>query len=213
MTDKITPERLVEVAIDLFGRNGLDGVTTRAIAEAAGARQSAISYHFGTKERLYLACAERIAMKIRAEIGPLTANAKNWSDPLEASHQIEAILGGLVTIMMQDQIAPMSRFILREQMNPSPAFTVLYEGALQHLIEPMSAMMSFIANGHIDSEELRVRCFALLGQVFSLRYARAALLRVAGWDQTSSRETGIARRVVISHTRAILAELTSGPSR
>jgi AcrR family transcriptional regulator len=35
--------RLIEVAIDLFGRNGMNAVGTRAIAEAAGTQMSAIT--------------------------------------------------------------------------------------------------------------------------------------------------------------------------
>jgi AcrR family transcriptional regulator len=44
---------LIEAAERLFGRSGVDGVTTREIQEAAGsANKNVISYYFGGKEAL-----------------------------------------------------------------------------------------------------------------------------------------------------------------
>ena len=48
-------------AVREFGSKGLDGASTRGIAEAAGTAMSSITYHFGGKEGLYLAAAEHIA--------------------------------------------------------------------------------------------------------------------------------------------------------
>src|SRR5579862_9588675 len=47
--------RLLEAAIDVFGRHGFDGASTRMLAKAAGVNLQAIPYHFGGKEGLYLA--------------------------------------------------------------------------------------------------------------------------------------------------------------
>ena len=48
-----TRSLLIEVAEDLFGRFGVDGVSMREIGRASGSRNSSIiSYYFGTKELL-----------------------------------------------------------------------------------------------------------------------------------------------------------------
>src|SRR5690242_3694147 len=47
-----TRERLVEAALDVFGRFGFEGATTRQIAKEAKANLAAIVYHFGSKEAL-----------------------------------------------------------------------------------------------------------------------------------------------------------------
>ncbi len=44
----------MENAGELFSDHGFEGVTTRMIAERAGVKLSAIHYHFGSKENLYL---------------------------------------------------------------------------------------------------------------------------------------------------------------
>ena len=53
MTSDDGRTRLREAALDLFGRQGVRGTSTRAILEAAGMKNpSAISYHFGSKAAL-----------------------------------------------------------------------------------------------------------------------------------------------------------------
>lgn len=50
-----TRDHLLNTAGELFAVHGLDGVSTRMIAEEAGVKLSGIHYHFGGKEKLYLA--------------------------------------------------------------------------------------------------------------------------------------------------------------
>jgi AcrR family transcriptional regulator len=52
--ERATAGRLLDAAERLFGAHGLEGVGMRALAEAAGVNLGAASYHFGSKEALYL---------------------------------------------------------------------------------------------------------------------------------------------------------------
>ena len=45
-----TRERLLSASLDVFGRLGFDGASTRQLADAAGVNLQAIPYHFGNKE-------------------------------------------------------------------------------------------------------------------------------------------------------------------
>jgi len=45
--------QILEVATELFARNGFDGVTTRQIADAAGITEAMVFRHFATKDDLY----------------------------------------------------------------------------------------------------------------------------------------------------------------
>lgn len=210
MPDPVTPSRLIEVAIDLFGRHGPDAVSTRAIALAAGAQLSAISYHFSSKDQLYLACAEHIAAGMHARIAPLLEASGRPATARNAAEQIENLLCGLAVIMMQDDIAPLARFVVREQMNPSPAFTVLYDGAMRHVVGALACWLHIIAGDSLTETQRHVRCIALLGQAFAFRFAHAALLRSTGWQQAGPRETEQVRQAVSAHTRAIVSDLFPG---
>src|SRR3546814_6427288 len=59
----ISPDILLRCALDLFGRLGFDGTSTRAIAAAAGKPMSAITYHFGGKEELYVAASRYLSAR------------------------------------------------------------------------------------------------------------------------------------------------------
>ena len=214
MPTPCTDSRLIEVAIDLFGRNGMNAVGTRAIADAAGAQMSAITYHFGGKEGLYIACAQRIAAEMRERTAPLLALALaacgESGGAAEARAAILAVLGGFVAIMMNDDIAATARFIVREQMNPTPAFAILFDNAMQPVIERMHALLQRIAANRLTDDQVRIRTLALVGQVLAFRFARAALMRATGWTSVGAAEISGVRAVVLAHANAILADLEKG---
>ncbi len=202
-----TDRRLLDVAIDHFGRLGREGASTRAIAKNADTPMSSITYHFGGKDGLYLACAEHIAATMRERLTPLLDRLARPASPAEARVTVEALLGSLVVIMMGEDIASLARFVVREQMNPSSAFDLLYERAMRHVIEPLAGLLSIISAGRLNEEAARVRGYSLLGQVFALRFGRAALMRATGWTEVGPRETEAARAAVVANARAILGDL------
>ncbi len=51
-------QQIIDVATDLFARQGFEGTTTRQVAEAAGVNEAIIFRHFPTKEDLYWAIIE-----------------------------------------------------------------------------------------------------------------------------------------------------------
>jgi TetR/AcrR family transcriptional regulator len=55
MTGEDRRRQLIEVAIDLFGRRGFAGTTTKEIAAAAGVTEAIIFRHFATKQDFYKA--------------------------------------------------------------------------------------------------------------------------------------------------------------
>lgn len=48
----MTKERILEVTEELMKSQGLQGLTTRKIADHAGTNVASVNYHFGSKERL-----------------------------------------------------------------------------------------------------------------------------------------------------------------
>src|SRR5437868_5125484 len=93
--------RLIKAGIDLFGQHGFDSTSTRAIADAAGAQMSAITYHFGGKEGLYLACARYIAEQMHDRLGPVLASSdalqEDADSPAAARQAVLALIGGVVS--------------------------------------------------------------------------------------------------------------------
>lgn len=187
-----TRENLIEAAVGLFGRFGFEGTSTRAIADAASANLAAIKYHFGGKDGLYNAVAEHIAAQIKASMGGAVAGAEAAAAPLTpetARHALAQMLEGLTALLVTNPATESwARFIVREQMNPSPAFDILYERGMGHVLMLTSRLVATICELDKDSEQARLGAITLIGQVLVFRVARAAVMRATGWTRIGSQE-------------------------
>ena len=207
-------ERLIEVGIEQFGQNGMIAVGTRAIADAAGLQMSAITYHFGGKEGLYRACAQHVAQQMTDRVAPVLklaeATSTDTGGTAGARAAVLSILSGMVTVMMCEEIAPLALFVVREQMNPTPAFEILYEGTIGRVLTIVGDLLQRVACGALSVEEMQVRSLALMGQIFIFRFGRATLMRTTRWKSVGPSETEAVRRAVRAHAEAILIELATG---
>jgi len=199
-------ERLLDVAIEQFGRQGLEGASTRVIAAAARTAMSSITYHYGGKEGLYLAAARRISELITARMGARLAQAAEPDalSPQQAVAQVTAFADGFLAMMLDPESAPWARFIVREQMEPTPAFEVLWGQFMQAVSDYLVKLVLRAGDGRWKLAEARVRAVALIGQVLVFRVSRATALRVNGWEAIGAPEAAEIRRVLHAHIRAIL---------
>src|SRR5438552_17576968 len=94
--DQSIDQRLLDAAIDHFGRKGIEGASTRGIAAAAGTTMSSITYHYGSKQGLYLAAARHIADQMGDRMAPALAASQTRSREGEGP---DAALTGLLTIL------------------------------------------------------------------------------------------------------------------
>jgi AcrR family transcriptional regulator len=174
-----TRERILEAALDLFGDRGLTGTTVREIAQRAHVNVAAISYHFGGKDQLYRAVAEMVVGSIEARarqrVAPLLQNPP--TDPVAARKALETFAETIVEVIVgPEEMRRLARFIIREQMQPTFAFEVLYafmsqmHGAATHLFARAAGLDP-------DSKEAMLRTFLVIGQVVFLRIAEAAVTR------------------------------------
>jgi AcrR family transcriptional regulator len=210
-------QALLHAAIDAFGRYGLEGVGTRDIAGKAGKPMSAITYHFGGKEGLYLACARFIAAQMGAMMTPALDHAAalcqtDGSRP-QAREALTAIFAQLIQAMVLENTAPFSRFILREQMEPSAAFDILYGGVMGTIVARIAELLAIVADGTLPMAEARVRAIALIGQVMVFRMGRAAVLRTTGWADVGPGEAAMITDMIQKQLAAILDALERGNGR
>jgi TetR/AcrR family transcriptional regulator, regulator of cefoperazone and chloramphenicol sensitivity len=202
-----TDDRLLDVAVDQFGRKGLEGASTRAIAAAAGTAMSSITYHYGGKEGLYVATARHIAAQIRSRFTAVMANDPHAADlePEAATEQILVLAGAFLQIMLSAEAAPWARFIVREQMEPTEAFEVLWSEVMSTVSARLVALVLRAGAGRWTETEVRIRAVTLIGQILVFRVARATVLRVTGWDDIGPRRAADIRRIIHANVHAILA--------
>lgn len=194
-----TRERLLEAAIDVFGRHGFEA-STRELARAAGVNLAAIPYHFGSKRGLYLAAAEHIAGQVRSRIEPALAEARSHAagvtDIDDARVLLRRILEGLARIMVDDAAASWARFVIREQMDPTDAFDRLHAGAIGPTFATLARLIARIMDLTPDHERVRIQVPRLIGQVLIFRAARATVLRELHWERIGDAEFALIRDVI-----------------
>jgi AcrR family transcriptional regulator len=210
------PARLIGAAIELFGRKGFEATSTREIARAAGVNIAGIAYHFGGKQGLYEACASHIAGFVRSRIeqrlGTIDPARPDFRTPDQAVAALREMLSAMIGLLLATpQMASFARFVLREQMDPSPAFDILFEATMEPLHMHICRLWSAATGEPADAEETIARMLGLLGQVFMFRLARAGALRRLGWTDMGERETMVVERMVHGSLDALLAAARRRP--
>ncbi len=172
-------ETILDVAIRQFGDRGFEGASTRSIAAAANTVMSSITYHFGSKEGLYLACADHITALIREKFAPaIEAIAPPEAmDREQAVAAIIMIIERIAQLMISDESRDWASFIIREQQTPGPAFDRLYQGFMLPM-ENMLLTLITLARPELDERCARALGISLFGQALVLRAARATVIHV-----------------------------------
>jgi TetR/AcrR family transcriptional regulator len=111
--------RILAAATPMFAKHGLNGVSVRSLASAAGVNLSMISYHFGGKERLYT--------EILKDIDDI---AKRDLPPLE---KFELYILG--TIRRYRENPYLLRYYVSELTNPTPCFKTIVRPTVQKVLK------------------------------------------------------------------------------
>ena len=186
-----TYSTLLMTAVRLFGQHGYDGVTTRMLAEAAGANVAGIKYHFGSKDDLYIAAIDYIigllAPRMEIVVG-LAGQAKTFAgdDPrrraLVVTQVVETVLDTFLANPMVREVMP---FVLREIFVPGPYFDRIYDAAPRRLHETLTELVAWILDLDSHSPTTVMRTHALIGQLVVFHIGRAILTRRLGVDDYS----------------------------
>lgn len=205
-----TAKDLLLAAIERFGRDGYEGASTRAIASDAGKPMSAITYHFGSKHGLYLAAARYIVAEIGDRFEPVmrTTEAIDIAamDRAAALASFDALLGVGIKLAADHRLDSFARFVMREQTDPTEAFTILYDGVIGRLLGRLAALVGAIAGPDIDETEIRLRTTMLAGQILMLRFSRAAVLRTMGWVDIGPAEKELIMQCARANLHAVLKD-------
>lgn len=199
-----TRTKLLEAAVRIFAARGFADVTTREIAEAAGANQAAIMYHFGGKEQLHLAAAEYVAARARAALHDVLGES-DASEHVPALVALRAVLRaltrGMIAMASEGAIAD---FIVREQAQTGAAFDALYRGYIREVHERVTALVARATHRAADDPSAIIDAHAIVGMALSFATARTTFLRRTRsrrYDAADAHE--IAERVAELATRAL----------
>jgi TetR/AcrR family transcriptional regulator, regulator of cefoperazone and chloramphenicol sensitivity len=170
--------RIRDAAIELFGRDGFERTTVRAIARAAGVSPALVVHHFTSKERLRKTCEEHLLTLVRE--GKAEALGGQAPPSLEAY---------LATV---EDSGPLLRYLTRTLQEGGAAASRIFTGLVDDTVDYLAASES--AGVVRPTQDARARATALvswglsnlllgrlIAQTFGDEYDEAAALaRVAG---------------------------------
>ena len=185
-----TKGALIRAAVTVFGRDGFQAASTRAIAQEAGVNQALIKYHFANKQGLYDAAIESIADRIGTEVVPIFRAIeadRAASDPAASLSALKRMLGAMIGLLAREDAANWAQLIVREQQSPGPAFLKIYDGIMAPALTTMTGLVRALdPAGRLGDPKLLV--ITLVGQVLVLRVAHATMMRFVGWDRIGDKE-------------------------
>jgi AcrR family transcriptional regulator len=161
----------------------------------------AIPYYFGGKEGLYIATAEYLTAIITGHVGDLrqrigarlaTLDATDGEMTTEEARTfLTEIARTMITLFASKESESWARFLIREQMEPTEAFTRVYRGVMQPMIEIGRRLIGAVLGEDPASDHVRLRTLSFLGSILVFRVAHAAVLAQMQWDVIGPAEVAI----------------------
>jgi AcrR family transcriptional regulator len=182
-----TRQRIVETALDVFGAYGFEETSTRLIADRAGVNLAALHYYFAGKQGLYRACAEHIAAYGESVIAPFVERIeKELTDPRTTQRKLRLLLRATLDGLADRLVSPHDPptwivFVLREQMQPTEAYTILHERVIGRLIGAFAALVGRLIDRPPQAEDTILRTLAMFGPLMVFQRARGAALHALNW--------------------------------
>jgi TetR/AcrR family transcriptional regulator, regulator of cefoperazone and chloramphenicol sensitivity len=176
-------QRLIDAGLEIFGTYNLEGATTRQLAEHAGVNQAAIPYYFGGKEGLYVAVIEHLFSANFAIIGPVVTTlqqelAKKKPTRDEALALLKKLLNTMLErVLTRKASSTWARIVMREQMQPTQAFSLIYEKGIRRVHETVAMLLAIILEKKPTDRKVVLRSHMVVGQILIFLAGRETIRR------------------------------------
>ncbi len=180
-----TRARILDVALTAFGNSGFPGVTTRQIAKQAGVNLPALTYYFGNKRGLYLACAHAIVASYRNGMAPVAeVYYATLRAPLiaeEARSLLKRLFAELARFLLSTPgTQNPALFVQREIASPGPAFEILYAELWRPGIELVTNLIIQVSGGSFSETEAQIRAVLMISSLTGFLSGLPVIARAAG---------------------------------
>ncbi|MFD1881588.1 CerR family C-terminal domain-containing protein [Paracoccus pacificus] len=187
---------LIAAGLALFGRDGFAGTSTRALAAMAKTNIASISYHFGGKDGLRLACGAEVLRRMTSVAG--TPGPVPAMPPDRAAKMLEAMLRAIVGFLALDPGArQMLGFVMRELAEDGPALDLFFTDFISPKHRQLCALVGMASGRDPASEDTKLLVFSMIGQVLYFRIGQPIVCRQLEWQDYGPAEArAIADRLV-----------------
>jgi AcrR family transcriptional regulator len=169
-----TPDALIAAARRLFAKHGYEGTSVRAITNAARANLGAITYHFGSKRKLY----DEV---LKSTTGPLVLRAIEAARGSgTASERVAAVVHAYFAHLADnpEMARLMVQELVLERALPAPIVAAMRQihGALTELV------IAGQAAGEFRAGDPRIMAVGIISQPVHMNLVRKPLKEFAAID-------------------------------
>jgi AcrR family transcriptional regulator len=198
-----TAQDLIDSATAIFGQKGFDAASTRAIAAAAGTNLASISYHFGGKEGLRLACAREFSRRMTMMLA--IAHMPDPQTPDEAAATILALVERMArNLLVEMDLQPAVAFALREITEGGPGADTIYQSLVLPAHIRLCRLWATATNENADSDDVKLFVFSMIGQVLYFRIGAPIVTRRMEWHSIGPQEADQIAQKLRNNTQALL---------
>jgi hypothetical protein len=123
----------------------------------------------------------------------------------EAMQAIQRMMRTLAELFVEsDEPKAWVQLIVREQARPTEAFDIIYQGQMVHIQRLMTSLIAICTGLDKDSDEIRLRNHALIGQALIFIVSRESLLRHLGVEKLQAEHIETIYKILMAHTQACL---------
>ncbi|MCB2185277.1 MAG: TetR/AcrR family transcriptional regulator [Deltaproteobacteria bacterium] len=194
-TSDPTQERILDEAELLFACQGFHGVSVRAITKAAGCHLSAVNYHFGSKENLYLEV-------FRCRWVPRGKKLLGMLQQMDAQPTVtvQEVVGALAFFlfshhMEQEQRLRHQGLMSKELDHPGPALELVVNEVIRPHVELAARLLSRAMPDYPEPERLKLCVFSILAQALFFRHGSPIVSKVLGVDYDSAFASLLTRHI------------------
>lgn len=203
--------KLIAAGLRIYSEIGYEGASTRKLAGAADVNIAAIPYYFGNKEGLYLAVIEHIIAYYKQHLGDSLAGIREALQGKAPSHAdcmalLDGFIRGLVNFVLREssQCYWISKIYIREQLDPTSGFDLLYNGFIKEMRETLEALVAVILDRDAASTEIKLIVETLIGQVAIFKSSRVTVLHNMNWQTYSEEKIAAIERIVTFNVKALM---------
>ncbi|MDR3640408.1 MAG: CerR family C-terminal domain-containing protein [Humidesulfovibrio sp.] len=171
-----TKARLLQAGRKVFAERGLENATIREICSLAEANVAAVNYHFGSKERLYIAVLQDYIQR-EDERHPHDEGVTPQSAPED---RLRAYLRGFLLQTLGDgdpENERLGKLLTQEFIEPSQYFGEIFDRHCRPSHELLKDIVRLLLPGH--DETTVARCASsIVGQCVLFDVGREALSRM-----------------------------------
>ena len=205
---KDTREKILMIALDMFGEYGFNGVSTRDLSKMADVNISAINYYFNSKEGLYQEVIKYVANFIKDEfqncIEIIESCKSKVIDEKLAMDIFSSLLDSISDNILKNNSLSISMILIREIMKPNIGTDIVYDELVLPFHKTLLKVIKVIIGDNFSDKEITIIMYTILGQIMGFSANKDMIMRVLNTERIDDKTLFLIKQTIKKQSINIL---------